>query len=167
MIRDESRSSQSVTQAPLPSGAHPYSSSPTAPRNFPVARSTRERYGAWFTWNSTQMPLNGATKRSRPTPCACRLPPIGDAPEGFLPPRPAGFAPLCNALHQFAVIFRPGHNYSPPKTSASGYQQLGLIPGPKLCRSVLPFRSSAGPVMAYFPATVRPGSAGAVNPKSR
>jgi hypothetical protein len=51
---------------------------------------------------------------------------------------------ICTTLHHFAVILRPSHNWSPPKTSASWYQQLGLMPGPKLCRSLFPFRSSFG-----------------------
>jgi hypothetical protein len=113
----------------------------TRPRIFLVARSLRKHYCAWPTWIPTRI-ICRYTKR--PTAAAVAAPTAarllrglcaGDQPKGSLPTRPAGIAPLCTTLHHFAVILRPSHNSSPPKTSASCSQQLGLIPGPKLCRN--------------------------------
>jgi hypothetical protein len=146
-ISSMGRRAQSYNTESLPSNRFdsPSSPAPRPPKDLPSRPVDAEALLRVdeMDIHANHLPLYGATqcrrscgadRRSPPPPTFHRRP-----TRRFLA---ATSSRICTTLHLFAVILRPGHNFSPPKASASCYPHLGLIPGPKLCRSVFPFRSS-------------------------
>ncbi len=157
MIRDQSRSSQRVTPAPLPGGDYPNSSSPRPPKEFPSgpAQARTVLCPLDMELDPNTMPSYGAINRTRRCASGLRSAPLPSVRRQRSRNCPAA-APvrICTTLHYFAPLcsdFGAGPHFKAlPRTGPSCLQHLASNPAPQLCRSIFAFWHSFGTVLVQF-----------------
>ncbi len=156
MIRDQSRSSQRVTQAPLRGSAHPISSSPSPPKEFPSGPGQGRAVlcPQDMELDPNAMPLNGAANRTRRCASRLRSAPLPSArrqrSRSCLPPHPLR---ICTALHYLAPLcsdFGAGPHLKPSQNQSLVFPITCIYSRPKTVpihfRISVQFWHSFGPV---------------------
>ncbi len=156
MIRDESRSSQPVTPAPLPGGAHPNSPSSSPPKEFPSGPVEGRALlcAVDMEIDPNAMPLYGAANRTRSCGAElCSTPPPSARRRRSRNSSAAAPLRICTSLHYFAPLcsdFGAGPHLKPSQNQSLVFPIPCICSRPKtvpiVFRISVQFWNSFGPV---------------------